>query len=148
MSVDVGEVRELILAWDDLGATSQVRDGDGWAGRFRDDVEALLEENRRLRLEAGGLTEDGRTVPDLEAEVERWQRVAEDHRLAMVESDRQRDKARAEAGRLREGIRREHRPEPNKITGQQCSTCRHAWGGAFAWPCPTVALLDGREKTT
>lgn len=40
------------------------------------EAERLKAENDELRREAGGLTEDGRTVPDLEAEVERlrWER--------------------------------------------------------------------------
>lgn len=48
--------------------------------------------------------------------VEHWKRVAEDHRLAMVESDRQRDKARAEAERLRNHL----------LNAPYCSGCGRA----------------------
>ena len=39
--------------------------------RVREQRDQLRDENVQLRREAGGLTQDGRTVPDLESEVER-----------------------------------------------------------------------------
>lgn len=50
--------------------------------RVREQRDDLRAENGELRLEAGGLTEDGRTVPDLVAEVERLRDGIRQHRRA------------------------------------------------------------------
>ena len=73
---------------------------DVMAAGLADAVERLRDDNRRLRTEAVGLTEDGRTVPELESEVERLQRDNDLALRAMGEYWEERDAARARVAAL------------------------------------------------
>ena len=89
---------------------------------------------------------DAQIIADLLDEVAGLRRESEDHRLAMVESDRQRDKARGEVGRLRDGIRQIAAARclcepPHRNHGGPCCTA----GSCVT--CQARKLLDDREET-
>lgn len=92
----------------------------------------------------------------LKPEVEHWRKVAEDHRLAMVESDRQRDKARAEVERLREQIEllsdQLHRLRQKREAEIRCthpdewvSKTEDGYTANACWGCLLDMVLDGND---
>ena len=105
-----------------------------------DSVERLRDDNRRLRTEAVGLTEDGRTVPELESEVERLQRDNDLALRAMGEYWEERDAARARVAAL------------EAIAIQ--APCHCIGSGSthdiprVTYRCPRCELLDGRVPST
>ena len=142
MNVDrlVEQARELLEPFGDVRHFDVLVPTALLAG-LADAVERLRDDNRRLRTEAVGLTEDGSTVPELESEVERLQRDNDLALRAMGEYWEERDAARDRAAALEAAIA-EHRVDVTG-DGRANDTMLRMDLDERLW-----ALLDGRVPST